>query len=246
VGPRLYLGGPGVDYVTAYGADDVLLGGDGDDSVHLSTTGSGTTVAGNYDGGAGDDGIFVFDQVADVEMELDEQVVVDGVPVASITGFTNGGATAPRVALRGNAEDNSLYVSGCDLRVNGEGGDDRVTAGYVEDVSFPQPCDRRARLSGGRGDDTVYGWTGSDRLAGNAGDDNIHGRGDADLLLGGTGDDNLVGGGGPDVLRGQRGHDKLIGNPGSDTLVGDQGRDTAGGGAGRDRCSAEVERRCDN
>lgn len=241
-----YVGGPGVDYVTVEDADDLVLGGAGSDNVTLMTAEPGAGIAGSYDGGPDNDTISVFNEVVDLDVELDGQVVVDGLPVASITGFNAAAATAPRVVLRGSADANSLYVSGCHVRAYGGDGDDRIWLFNEKTGAFPQPCDQEAWLSGGSGNDIVYGWTVADKLVGNAGDDKLHGRGGADLLLGGSGDDKLFGDGGGDTLRGQGGHDLMIGDPGGDTLIGDAGRDTAGGGAGRDRCRAEVERRCDN
>ncbi len=241
-----YIGGPGVDFVTVEDADDVVLGGAGSDNVTLMTAEPGAPVAGSYDGGPDDDKISVFNEVVDLDVELDEQVVVDGVPVASITGFNVASATAPRVVLRGSADANSLYVSGCDVRAYGGDGDDRIALYYEKTGAFPKSCGQEARLSGGLGDDNVYGWTVADKLVGNAGDDKLHGRGGADLLLGGSGEDKLFGDGGGDTLRGQRGGDTLIGDRGGDTLIGDRGRDTAGGGAGRDRCSTEIRRACES
>jgi len=55
-------------------------------------------------------------------------------------------------------------------------------------------------LSGGAGDDVVYGNQGDDLLAGGSGDDTLYGGQDADRLTGGAGDDILYGGLGGDSL----------------------------------------------
>ncbi|UUZ61626.1 hypothetical protein LP418_09085 [Nocardioides sp. B-3] len=111
-GHDLYLGGQGVDLVTANGADDVVPGGAGSDNVTLLTSQTDTTVIGSYDGGTGDDVIFVEDRLADVGMQLDKQVVVDGIVIADITGFNTGGVSAHRVTLKGSDGDDTLYASG--------------------------------------------------------------------------------------------------------------------------------------
>lgn len=217
-GTDLYIGGPGQDWVFASGADDTITGGDGEDYVRLLITGSGSSVTGTLDGGAGQDEITVSHAHAHLDMELDELLSIDGTVAATVDAFTNAIVTAPSVSLRGNPEDNHLLVSGCTLRADGEGGDDEVHARFTEHYMFSAPCSRDARLSGGRGDDIVMGWRGRDRLAGGAGNDTIDGGGDKDVLSGGTG---------KDTINGSKGHDVAIGGP------------------DRDTCDAEVEKSCE-
>ena len=63
-------------------------------------------------------------------------------------------------------------------------------------------------LTGGDGDDRLYGRTADDTLIGNGGNDRLSGQSDNDTLRGGPGDDTLVGG---------YGADELDGGPGTDT-----------------------------
>ena len=118
-------------------------------------------------------------------------VLVDGVVMADVMGFSDATVYARSVVLVGNAADNRLYASGCDLRINGEAGDDRLRSGIPSgrDPAVPgcRPADLATVLSGGRGDDALDGWSGDDRLHGNAGHDQIRGRNGADRLLGGAG-----------------------------------------------------------
>lgn len=67
--------------------------------------------------------------------------------------------------------------------------------------------------------------TGNDKLSGGAGNDTLYGYDGNDKLLGGTGNDTLFGG---------RGNDNLQGGAGNDVLVGGSGIDVLSGGAGRD------------
>ena len=89
---------------------------------------------------------------------------------------------------------------------------------------------RANELSGGPGNDTLYGGprgggdlleggTGDDRLYGGKGDDTLQGGPGADALRGGSGNDTLDGGPGNDVLNGGPGNDALAGGPGNDTFV---------------------------
>jgi len=130
--------------------------------------------------------------------------------------------------LRGNAEDNYLFGSGCDVLFVGKGGNDTLRGSYNEDSPYAQIKSKcvgmKATMRGGPGDDNVQGWLGRNRLVGNAGDDELQGRSRSDVLLGGSGRDDLEGGEGNDTLRlenpvGQ--YDRLITcDDGKDTVVG--------------------------
>ena len=99
--------------------------------------------------------------------------------------------------------------------------------------------ERANRLSGGRGDDIIYGGPGgddtnSDTLYGGSGNDKIYGgRGD-DKLYGDTGNDELRGGPDDDTLKGGSGRDKLYGGDDDDELDGGSGDDVLEGGDGAD------------
>ena len=98
---------------------------------------------------------------------------------------------------------------------------------------------RPNRLSGGSGNDIIYGGPGgdhknSDTISGGIGHDKLYGgRGD-DKLYGGSGNDELRGGPDDDTLSGGSGTDKLYGGDGDDILDGGSGDDVLEGGDGRD------------
>jgi Ca2+-binding RTX toxin-like protein len=71
-------------------------------------------------------------------------------------------------------------------------------------------------LSGGSGNDRLFGGNGNDEFSG------------------GNGNDELYGGSGNDYLDGNDGNDTLIGGSGNDILVGGRGKDTLSGQAGND------------
>jgi Ca2+-binding RTX toxin-like protein len=247
LGPGLdrYVGGSGGGAVRAEGADDVVLAGDGSVSVFLDIGSPVGSTVGRYEGGS-DGYIDVRSESFDIEVVLDEQVVVAGTPAAAITGFSSAGVVAPRVILRGNAEDNDLDASGCDVQVRGAGGGDAIDGAHGALLGEPTfECQRVARLYGDLGDDVIRGSAGRDRIVGGAGDDSLESGPGADLVLGGSGADRLKGGGGPDALRGNAGSDTLTGKAGGDTLLGNAGRDSTNGNRHRDRCVAERELNCE-
>ena len=165
----------------------------------------------------------------DLEVALDGSIVVDGVRAATVRGFRHAQIAAPSVVLRGNATKNALSAHGCDIRISGSGGKDTLdTAINFEQPVFPcDRADRSIRLSGGNGNDRLFGGPGELILSGGRGNDQ---------LFGDEGDDALVGGPGNDRLRGSDGNDVLLGGP---------GRDVTDGQDGRDKCVAEVERHCE-
>ena len=78
-------------------------------------------------------------------------------------------------------------------------------------------------LTGGRGDDDLFGSAADETLDGGRGDDTARAGSGNDLLYGGRGEDVLDGGAGNDRLFGGRDEDRLIGGTGDDVLSG--GRD---------------------
>ena len=220
-----YLGGPGQSFVYADGTDDTVTDARW---AYLTVTAAVTGAPGTYAGG----GIAVWSADHDVAIDLDTNMVtVGGVHAVNLFGIVGAGVVAPRAVLRGNAEDNYLFGSGCDVLFVGKGGNDTLRGSYNEDSPYAQiksECvGMKATMRGGSGDDNIKGWLGLNRLVGNAGNDELQGRSRSDVLLGGSGRDDLRGGEGSDVLR------------------GGGGRDTADGEIGRDRCDAERERRCE-
>ena len=88
------------------------------------------------------------------------------------------------------------------------------------EISPPLPL----TLSGGNGEDELFGDGGDDWLDGGNGNDVLVGKDGADQLQGGRGDDVLQGGGGSDQLFGDQGDDILHGGDG-DTFHGGKGAD---------------------
>jgi Ca2+-binding RTX toxin-like protein len=114
------------------------------------------------------------------------------------------------------------------LYVNGGAGDDVIVNLY------PTSNLIRAKLYGGRGDDTIYGGPGAQQVFGGLEPSDLRANHGVDE----TGDDRLFGGctdscaDGGDILAGGPGNDGLDGGPGNDTLQGGPGFDTHVGGSG--------------
>lgn len=170
-------------------------------------------------------------------------------------------------AYGGDGGDTIDGGTGNDLLVGGRDGDfinggddddlilgDDLTAGINMFVGFSQHVSSTANasgndvLTGGAGNDRIYGQGGSDVIDGGAGNDVLSG----DRLDYGmefaidqpvvSGNDYIDGGAGDDQIYGDGGDDTLLGGDGIDTIVGDtvaidgsqHGKDTISGGTGAD------------
>lgn len=89
-------------------------------------------------------------------------------------------------------------------------------------------------LNGMGGNDTLYGYHGSDWVYGGSGNDIMSGSSGQDWVYGGSGSDIVNGGSGNDWVWGDAGRDTVYGGLGNDTVSGGAGNDTLYGNAGRD------------
>jgi Ca2+-binding RTX toxin-like protein len=105
------------------------------------------------------------------------------------------------------------------LEIKGGDGNDNITMTGQQLYGMPN----NITISGGNGNDNIYGGAGNQTLNGDAGNDRIYG---------GSGNDRINGGEGNDSLYGQAGNDTIIGGAGGgyDYLVGGSGRDEGIGG----------------
>ena len=85
---------------------------------------------------------------------------------------------------------------------------ENVTGGSGNDLVYGD--ENNNVITGGKGDDEIYGGDGNDSLFGDAGEDYISGGLGDDLLVGDLGDDTIAGGEGDDVLHGGSGSDTFI------------------------------------
>jgi Ca2+-binding RTX toxin-like protein len=165
---------------------------------------------------------------------------------------TQSNLTIPAEFYGEGGNDQLSGATNNDWLVGGEGSD-IVSAGNGDNVLWgdnaptstdlvpPQddPAGGNDTLSGGSGNDVIYGGGGNDQLGGFAGNDYLHGGFGHDIADGGLGDDRVYGGAGNDQLAGYLGNDLLVGEAGNDKLNGDVGNDILIGGTGEDNLTGE-------
>lgn len=222
----------GSDYDdTITGTDDAtngnsLWGGGGDDTL------SGRDGPDMLDGGAGDDTL----------IGGDEGDTLKGGPGADTL---TGGRGEDTASYAGSAMGVTVRLHASQAMGGDAEGDtwgDTVTAEYTMPAEDPEDPEiemtetvpdiinltgsgmadilagdsRGNEISGGGGDDKLYGGPGG-------GDDELKGEGGNDMLFGGKGDDTLNGGMGNDVLNGGAGADEFDGGAGNDMIYADLG-----------------------
>jgi Ca2+-binding RTX toxin-like protein len=123
-------------------------------------------------------------------------------------------ATGVTITLFGGADLQTLNVSGGKVTISGWNGGtllstiDASASSALVMGSNPATTFGVA-VTGGAGNDTLYGGTKADTVVGGAGND---------IILGGASGDTITGGAGNDVLTGQGGVDIINGGAGNDTI----------------------------
>ena len=164
------------------------------------------------------------------------------------------GGDGDDIILGGTSNDAILGGSGNDL-INGEDGDDKIQGGLGIDELFGGAgkdtiagdvfeseglLDDSNTISGGDGDDIIYGSSKIDTISGNSGNDQLFGMGGADVLNGNDGNDRAFGGKGNDLINGGAGDDWLDGDDGDDEVHGGDGSDRIHGDLGADKLFGEL------
>lgn len=104
----------------------------------------------------------------------------------------------------------------------------KLTGGAGDQIVYGDDAAQSMML--GEGDDELHGGGGDDVVGSESGNDTLAGDDGRDTVFGGEGDDQLTGGTGADHLHGNLGSDLLHGGEGADTLHGGQGDDAVAGG----------------
>ncbi|AFJ48176.1 peroxidase family protein [Shimwellia blattae] len=193
----------GNDTLSGLAGDDILIGGAGNDNL---SGGAGIDTlqgdAGNdlLDGGAGADSM--------AGGSGNDTYVVDNTG-DGVTERAGEGVDVVRTSLASydltDNTENLLYTGQ---------GDFIGTGNALANV-----------ITGGAGNDYLFGMGGNDQLLGGGGNDFLDGADGADNLQGGTGNDVMTGGAGADTLSGGNGNDILNGQEGNDILDGGGGSD---------------------
>ena len=241
-GDDTLLGGSGEDTLDGQGGADSVHGGADDDTLIWSHGGGSDNLYG--DAGAdvvlprGGDGSQVF-TVGQNPVDLTFQTLAR-LQLSDGTHLANVGFDVEEVEFQPGEGSDTITVTdlpdvpGLLVRVNGQGGDDVLSAAGID------PGNVRLNFDGGDGNDTVTGSIRRDTIRGGLGDDQLFGDDGNDSITGGDGDDILDGQDGDDLLLGETGFDTLDGNSGNDVLLGGDDRDSLLGGIGNDTLFGEL------
>jgi Ca2+-binding RTX toxin-like protein len=208
-----FTGSPGDDRIVGNGSDNVIDGGDGNDTIDFSAA-----------------------SAVNVDLRVGSSVG-DGTDTLSSIENVVGSPFADHLVGSGGA--NRLDGGPGDDKIDGGGGDDTLIGGGGTDtVSFQSAAEGvtvflTRGTAEGAGADTLEGF---ENVVGTRAADEIHGDGARNRLDGRRGPDHLFGGGGADIIQGGDGNDLLFGQSGNDLLLGDSAKDQLDGGKDRDVC----------
>jgi Ca2+-binding RTX toxin-like protein len=249
-------GGTGDDTLVSSPQNNVLAGGDGNDTVSFEAATSGVMATMTSATGDGSDSLSGIENLTGSAFA--DTLAGDATANTLIGNDGNdtiqGNDDADHV-LGGAGVDNLRGGAGNDVIDGGSGNDTNLGGGTGVINGGPG----NDTLTGGSGDDALEGGDGNDALDGGQGADLLDGEGGSDTagfsdsssvtanLVVGTGVDNvtnetdtllgienLEGTSGADTLTGNNAANTLNGNDGGDTLTGGLGQDVVNGGAGDD------------
>ncbi|MEL6476244.1 MAG: Hint domain-containing protein [Pseudomonadota bacterium] len=253
----------GSDTITSGSGDDLIYGGDDQDTITVEDGFGSDTIYGG-EGGADSDTLDLSGLGSGVTVTFDGDergTFTDGTDTATFFGIENIILTEQDDTVDGGSDTNGLSIDAL-------GGNDTIQSGQGIDT-----------IVLGDGNDRVYSSAGADSFDGAGGEDTVsyfnsdagvtvdltdsdtetggHAEGDTltgfeqvdgsndhgDTLIadnsgmsfyGHGGDDTLIGGDGIDTLAGGAGNDSLSGGAGADKIEGAGGDDTLTGGSGAD------------
>lgn len=228
-------GGAGDDIVAGGAGNDIIIGGAGNDRLH-GGEGSDTF---RFGPGFGMDtiGYGDWDEIDIDVIEFSGDLVSTMFTVTHYYGDVTLSAGGQQLTLERFGYDLGLMID----EVRFADGVTWSAAELFRQALLPNDSAQDLRgshgddiVSGGGGNDTLWGVDGNDTLSGDAGDDTVDGGYGNDVLNGGDGNDSLQGDVGDDVLDGGAGNDTLSGDLGNDILTGGAGNDHLVGGYGDD------------
>jgi Ca2+-binding RTX toxin-like protein len=166
----------GKDYVAATGLSATVDTGPGADSVFYGVAGRKPS---SLDLGAGHDSLRV-EGVVDLRVDLHLNLIRQKRVTSTVHGVEDIQAGGKHVVLRGDRDDNTFTVVGCQVDLFGAAGDDHLIEVADQDLGV-EPCHpQRARMYGGPGADSLRGFFGDDLLLGGLGQDVAFGAGGSD------------------------------------------------------------------
>lgn len=233
------LTGDGTDKLHGGRGDDVLLGGDNQETLP-------TPENGIYD-------ISEFNGTFDVELlgsdagfnnslgfytaDSNGDVVNVGILWSDVKNVESSSTSISKEMMGGEACKLGFFIvpDGADNGIESEGFIDvsefDLDAQLLGEAAFELGLPIHARVSPNGEGTSLFQWNDNTDLSGNDNDFNdvehtVTTVAEPELLKGGRGDDWLDGGAGVDVLKGGKGDDVLIGGSGADELRGGKGNDT--------------------
>ncbi len=216
---EILIGGEGNDLIYGGSGNDTIDAGDGADTVE---TGSGTNIA---DGGAGNDKI-----VGGIGMDS----LMGGPGNDTIDGDgTNAVSNAAAFTFRSFssfiARANEVVLGGDDQITGGEGDDD-VTGGPGNDTI--DAGDGANLVAAGDGADDVTTGSGVDVIDAGDGENYIDAGAGADTITAGVGNDTIRAGDGNDMIRAGDGNNNIVAGTGDDDVTTGSGIDVIDAGDG--------------
>lgn len=232
------LTGDGTDKLHGGRGDDVLLGGDNQETLP-------TPENGMYD-------ISEFNGTFDVELlgsdagfnnslgfytaDSNGEVVNIGILWADVKNYESSSTSISKEMMGGEACKLGFFVvpDGADNGIESEGfvevSEFNLDAQLLGEAAFELGLPIHAKVTTEEGT-SLFEWNDNTDLSGNDNDfndvvHNVTAVAEPELLKGGRGDDWLDGGAGVDVLKGGKGDDVIIGGSGADEVRGGKGNDT--------------------
>jgi Ca2+-binding RTX toxin-like protein len=240
-------GGGGSDSLDGGLGADVLRGGSGSDTATYATRAASVnvTVDGDANDGSEGEGDDVGGDIENVIGGAGSDVLVGNEGPNTLNGGSGNDTLEGGFgndSIEGAAGADTVDYSNADTGVTvnlssgaatGQGTDilssveNAVGSPFADTLSSDNLIANLNRLTGGAGDDALFGGDGVEILEGGEGNDTVAGDDGNDTLDAGQGADSLNGGTGNDALDAGAGSDTVIGGGGDDALVGGDGTDVA-------------------
>ncbi|MBR1120472.1 hypothetical protein JQ628_03005 [Bradyrhizobium lablabi] len=219
---ELLIGGDGNDTVWGLAGNDWIVGGKGNDWLF------GGSDHDMVEGGSGNDFIFVSDTSPFTYFENDVALGGDGDDQITIDlgDYADGGdGFLDKLIVK-----NVVQASTFDFYLQQNEGS------YTKNFELLEfhGSDFADVVKGAGKNDVLYGNDGNDILEGRFGHDELYGGAGVDFIYGGWGSDMLSGGRDSDVIYDDEGDDEVWGDDGGDIIWTGEGNDTVHGGLGDD------------
>ncbi|MFO1151168.1 MAG: calcium-binding protein [Alsobacter sp.] len=221
---------PGYDYLAGNGGNDILF------NYNFKNFGSTAHLV-NFDGGEGDDSIWLYDKFNQSYMVAQGGTGNDEIygGTSSYAETMDGGSGNDYIvgAFAAPVDGPDSIMGGDDSdHIEGMGGNDTIDGGSGDDgftlITFGAPSRSGTAYAG------LYGGDGNDEIHGGDGNDFVDGGPDNDLVFGDAGKDSLQGGDGNDYVDGGLDNDTVSGGNGDDWVVDNDGANSLSGDAGND------------